>query len=357
MKRLARASLVLAFAMVTSGCALNEIGLEETDSDLFGTLNGSGASSAASAQESWVAGFQSNHPDVTVNYDPTGSGTGRAQFFEGAVAFAQSDSYFKDEELATESPNCVPGTGVWEIPVYISPIAVMFNLEGIKSLNMSAETVAKIFTREIVRWDDPEIAASNPGVNLPNLGITAVHRSDKSGTTGNFTDYLAQLAPDIWQAGKTEEWPAEYGGEGGNTTAGVISALQSTGTIGYADASRLGELGSVSLKVGENYEAYTPEGAAALIDVSEIVANRPNTSLAYSLKRDTQQSGVYPVALVTYLMGCNEYVNAATGALVREYASFINSSSGQLIAQEFAGSSPLSEATMAKNQAVIEAIR
>jgi phosphate transport system substrate-binding protein len=357
MKHLVRASLVLAISLATSGCALNEIGLEETDSELFGTLNGSGASSAASAQESWVAGFQSNHPDVTVNYDPTGSGTGRAQFFEGAVAFAQSDSYFKDEELILESPNCVPGAGVWEIPVYISPIAVMFNLDGVKTLNMSAETVAKIFTRQILRWDDPEIVASNPGVALPDLGITAVHRSDKSGTTGNFTDYLAQLAPQIWQAGKTEEWPAEYGGEGGNTTAGVISALQSKGTIGYADASRLGELGSIALKVGASYETYTPEGAAALIDVSEIVADRPATSLAYSLKRDTDISGVYPVALVTYLMGCNQYVNAATGALVREYASFINSTDGQLLAQEFAGSSPLSVATMAKNQVVIEAIR
>lgn len=357
MARLTKTALIAGLSLLLSGCALNEIGLPPTDSDLLGTLNGSGASSAAAAQESWVVGFQSLHPDVTINYDPTGSGTGRAQFFEGAVAFAQSDSYFKDDELALESPNCVPGTGTWELPVYISPIAVMFNLEGIQSLNMTPETVAKIFTRQILRWDDPEIAASNPGVALPNLGITAVHRSDKSGTTGNFTDYLAQLAPEIWAAGKTEEWPAEYGGEGGNTTAGVISALQSNGTIGYADASRLGDLGSVSLKVGESYEAFSPEGAAALIDVSPIVQGRPSSSLAYELNRKTDRAGVYPVALVTYLMGCNQYVNPTLGQLVREYASYINSEAGQLNSQEFAGSSPLSSSTREKNQAVIDQVK
>lgn len=311
----------------------------------------------ASAQESWVAGFQSLHPDVTINYDPTGSGTGRSQFFEGAVALAQSDSYFKDEELLMTSPNCKPGSELWEIPVYISPIAVMFNLDGIKSLNLNPETLAKIFTKQILRWNDSEIAASNPGVQLPDLGITAVHRSDKSGTTGNFTDYLDQLAPEIWEAGKTEEWPSQYGGEGGNTTAGVIAALQSNGTIGYADASRLGDLGAVSLKVGESYERYTPEAAAALIDASEIAQNRPETSLAYKLNRKTTQSGVYPVALVTYLMGCVEYENANTANLVREYANFINSPEGQAIAQEFAGSSPLTEATRLRNQQVIDRIR
>ena len=357
MAGLTKTALIAGLSFLLSGCALNEIGLPETDSDLVGTLNGSGASSAASAQESWVVGFQSLHPDVTINYDPTGSGTGRAQFFEGAVSFAQSDSFFKDDELALESPNCVPGTGSWEIPVYISPIVVMFNLEGIDSLNMSPETVAKIFTRQILRWDDPEIRESNPGVELPNLGITAVHRSDKSGTTGNFTDYLAQLAPQIWGAGKTEEWPSEYGGEGGNTTAGVISALQSPGTIGYADASRLGDLGAVSLKVGGSYEAFTPEGAAALIDVSALVEGRPGTSLAYELNRQTDQSGVYPVALVTYLMGCNQYQSPAVGALVREYANYINSETGQLTAQQFAGSSPISEATRVKNQAVIDQVK
>ncbi|MEY4408940.1 MAG: hypothetical protein RLZ65_926 [Actinomycetota bacterium] len=346
-----------AMVIALSGCAVNEMGLPETDSDLFGTLNGSGASSVASAQEAWVATFQSNNPDVTINYDPTGSGTGRSQFFEGAVSFAQSDSYFKDEELLLESPACVPGTGTWEIPVYISPIAVLFNLDGIKEIQLTPQTLAKIFTGQIKRWNDPQIASENPSLRLPDLGITAVHRSDKSGTTGNFTDYLAQLAPEIWQAGKTEEWPAEYGGEGGNTTAGVIAALQANGTIGYADASRQGELGAAALKVGTEFVRFTPERAAKLIDASELAEGRPATSLAYKLNRKTDDPEVYPVALVTYLMGCNVYQNAANGLLVKEYAAFINSKAGQLAAQEFAGSSPLSDATMAKNQLVIEAIK
>lgn len=357
MASLSRVILASAMVFTLAGCAVNEMGLPETDSDLFGTLNGSGASSVASAQEAWVATFQSLNPDVTINYDPTGSGTGRSQFFEGAVAFAQSDSYFKDEELALESSSCVPGTGSWEFPVYISPIAVLFNLEGTKEINLTPQTLARIFTGQIKRWDDPAIRAENPTLRLPDLGITAVHRSDKSGTTGNFTDYLAQLAPEIWQAGKTEEWPAEYGGEGGNTTAGVIAALQANGTIGYADASRQGDLGAAALKVGTEYVKFTPERAAKLIDASELVPDRPERSLAYKLNRKTDDPEVYPVALVTYLMGCNVYQNSALGLLVREYASFINSPEGQLAAQEFAGSSPISDTTREKNQLVIEGIK
>ncbi|MGA1713698.1 MAG: phosphate ABC transporter substrate-binding protein PstS, partial [bacterium] len=208
-------SLSLAATLTLAGCARNEMpGFNQFESDLSGTLNGSGASSMAAGMEAWIAYFQIRHPDVTINYDPTGSGTGRTQFQEGATLFTGSDSYWSEEELAGSFPNCAPGTLPWEFPVWIAPIAIMFNLPGITSLNMSAETVAGIFTGKIKRWDDPAIAIDNPRVDLPNLSITAVHRSDKSGTTGNFTDYLAKTASEIWTAGKTEQWPSEYPGEG-----------------------------------------------------------------------------------------------------------------------------------------------
>ena len=126
----------------TSGGATSETAVVET---LSGTLNGSGASSMAAGQEAWIAAFQIANPGVTVNYDPTGSGTGRAQFFEGATSFTGSDSYFKDEELAGEFPSCVPGTLPWEFPIWISPIAVIFNLDGISSLNMEGPTVAHTY--------------------------------------------------------------------------------------------------------------------------------------------------------------------------------------------------------------------
>ena len=167
------AALAGVSALVLSGCAANEAAVEQTSSaatettttvTLAGTLNGSGASSQGSAMEAWIAAFQTSNPDVTINYDPTGSGTGRAQFQEGATLFTGSDSYWKDEELAGAFPSCAPGTLPWEFPVYISPIAVIFNLDGIASLNMEPATVAGIFAGQITNWSDAAIKAANPGV-------------------------------------------------------------------------------------------------------------------------------------------------------------------------------------------------
>ena len=342
--------------LLLSGCAANE-GQQASDG-IAGTLNGSGASSMAAGQEAWIAGFQTANPDVTVNYDPTGSGTGRSQFIEGATGFTGSDSYWSDEELAGEFASCVPGTKPWEFPVWISPIAVVFNLDGITSLNMDANTIAGIFSGQITKWNDAAIASQNEGVTLPDVNITAVHRSDKSGTTGNFTDYLAKAAPTVWNAGSVEQWPAEYGGEGAQGTSGVISAISGgNGTIGYADASRAGELGVVSVLVGESYVAYSAAAAAAVVDASSLVPGRASYNLAYDIARDTTAAGVYPIVLVSYLMGCNEYADAEEAKLVKAYASYLISVEGQQIAAEAGGIAPISDDLRQKAQAIIDAIK
>ena len=214
--------------LLLTGCAVNEQpgwrpdsnGAESSDV-ITGTLNGSGASSMAAGQEAWIAAFQMENPGVTVNYDPTGSGTGRKQLMEGATSFTGSDSYFKEEELGGEFSSCAAGTLPWEFPIWISPIAVIFNLDGISSLNMDGATVAGIFAGDITKWNDAAIVATNPGVSLPDLAITAVHRSDESGTSKNFTDYLGAVAPDLWTVGAIEAWPAEYGGEGAQVNDGA----------------------------------------------------------------------------------------------------------------------------------------
>ncbi|MEK9599696.1 MAG: extracellular solute-binding protein, partial [Pontimonas sp.] len=97
--------------------------------------------------------------------------------------------------------SCVADAGIWQIPAYISPIAVIFNLDGIGSLNLDADTLAQIFTGQIGTWNDSAIANQNPGVDLPDLAITPVHRSDESGTTANFTDYMSKASPDYWLVG------------------------------------------------------------------------------------------------------------------------------------------------------------
>lgn len=377
MSKLAKlVALAGASTLVLAGCAANETDVAPTTTStdtssetaapvvLEGTLDGSGASSMASGQEAWVAAFQQLYPGVTINYNPTGSGTGRDQFEQGLTFFTGSDSSFKDEELATPHPNCSPADGpVFEFPIWISPIAVIFNLEGIQSLNMTADTVAGIFTGQITNWNDEAIAKDNPGVTLPDLAITAVHRSDESGTTGNFTDWLSKAAPNTWvlngeNAGDLEAWPAEFGGEGGQGTSGVIAAIGAgNGTIGYADASRAGDFGTVAIGVGSEFVPYSSEAAAKIVDVSPIKEGRPETTLAYDLARDTTESGVYPVVLISYLQGCMDYADDSKAELVKAYATFMVSEEGQNVAAAAAGNAPISQSLREKAQAIIDQIK
>jgi phosphate transport system substrate-binding protein len=143
---------------------------------LSGDLNGAGSSAQEAAMAAWKAGFQTANPNVTVNYDAVGSSGGREQFIAGGVDFAGSDSYFTTDELKSAAKTC--GGPAIEVPVYVSPIAIVYNLSGVTKLQLSPQTLAKIFTGKITTWNDPAIAADNPGVNLPSTAISPVHRSD-----------------------------------------------------------------------------------------------------------------------------------------------------------------------------------
>jgi phosphate transport system substrate-binding protein len=359
MSRLVKlAAIAGASALVLSGCAGAANEETPTESTLSGTISGSGASSMGSGQEAWIAEFQIANPGVTINYDPSGSGAGREAFTAGGVVFAGTDSYWKDEELALEFAACAPGTKPWEFPVWISPIAVIFNLEGVDSLNLDAATVAGIFAGQITMWNDDAIASQNADVDLPELAITAVHRSDDSGTTKNFTDYLSKTAETIWTVGAIETWPTEYGGEGAKGTSGVVDAVTAgNGTIGYADASKAGDLGTVAIKVGDGYVSFSPEAASKVIEASSLVEGRESYDLAYKIARDTTESGVYPIVLVSYLTGCNEYLDAEVATLVKAYASYIISEQGQATAASAGGVAPISNSLREKAQAIIDAIK
>ncbi len=356
LSRAARAAAVsLAGALALTSCTTETI----DDGEIRGTIIGAGSSAQQAAQEAWVVGFQTANVHATVEYDPIGSGGGRETFIGGGSQFAGSDRAFKVEEIAEDNfASCVPGTGILEIPAYISPIAVVFNLDGIDALNMDGATIAGIFAGTITTWNDEAIAAQNEGVELPDLPITAVHRADDSGTTANFTDYLAAVAPEVWTVGQIETWPIEYGGEAAPQTSGVIDAVTNgVGTIGYADASRAGELGIVSVKVGDQYVPYSPEAAAAIIDASPRAEGRGSTDLAIDIDRTSSAPNVYPIVLVSYLIGCNEYNEGERADVVKAYFSYLVSDEGQAFAAEYAGSTPISDALHAEAQAAIDAIK
>ena len=273
-----RRAVVPTAAALALGLSLSACGAgNETSSDtsnassgskLSGTLNGAGSSAQEAAQGAWTAGFQQANSGATVNYDPSGSGAGVEQFQAGAVNFAGSDAYLDDAGLASSKKVCGGKTAI-EVPDYISPIALVYNLSGVDKLQLSPDTAAKIFAGKITKWNDPAIKADNPDASLPGDSITAVHRSDDSGTTENFTDWLHQTAKSTWTNEAAETWPFKSG-EGANGTSGVIEAVKNgKGAIGYADASQAGDLGTASIKVGSAYVAPEADAAAKAADVSE----------------------------------------------------------------------------------------
>jgi phosphate transport system substrate-binding protein len=361
--RTAAVSAALAGTLALTACGASNEGGGTAEGEgggssaeqLSGSLVGAGASSQQSAMEAWQAGFEGEYPDVQFSYDPAGSGAGREQFINGSADFAGSDAALDDEELTAASERCAGGE-VFELPNYISPIAVLFNLEGVDELNLAPATIAGIFSGAITTWNDPAIAGDNPEATLPATAITPVHRADDSGTTDNFTDYLFQAAGDVWTSEPDGVWPLE-GGESAQGTSGVVEVVGSTvGAVTYADASRAGDLGVASVGVGTEFAAPTPEAAAAVVENSPAVEGRGEHDFAIEVNRLTEASGEYPIVLVSYHVGCIQYDEAEKAANVQAFMQYVISEDGQATAAENAGNAEISAALREQAQGAVDAI-
>lgn len=351
----------LTVVSLTACGASNESGSGEGGSGdapsagLTGVLKGAGATSQEKAQEAWTTAIQGANDGFEVQYQPVGSTDGRANFVSGAVAFAGTDSALTDEEgQLTEAKATCGGTEPIQIPAYVSPIAVAFNLPDIDSVQMSADTIAQVFDGKITNWSDiPDEQAD--GVELPDLDITPVHRSDDSGTTKNFTDYLGKAAPDSWPYEAEDAFPVD--GEAADGTSGVIQQVSSIeGAIGYADNSQVEGLGRVSVQVGEEFVAPSPEGAAKVLEVSPPAEGVSDVDMAVQLDRTTTESGAYPVVLLSYLVACQQYDDAEVEKNVKGYLEYIVSDEGQQVAADEAGSAPLGEETASRAQEIVAGI-
>ena len=353
-------ALFAAAALTLSACAANETanpGTGASGTAAASTLAGKGASSMSAAQQKWIADYQAAHSGVTINYSPDGSGAGREAFISGAVQYAGSDRPFKDEELGKDKfGECTAESNALNLPIYVSPIAVIFNVDGVEELKLDPDTLAGIFAGTITKWNDPKIAATNDGVTLPDASITAVHRSDDSGTTNNFTDSLNQAAPKVWTEAASDTFPTAFGGEAAKGTSAVVDAV-TTGknTIGYADASAAKDLGHAQLKVGEQWLSPTAEAAAKIVDDSEVLPGRAEHDLALKLNRVSKDA--YPAVLVSYALVCEIYKDANDAALVKGFIGYAASAEGQKAAAEAAGSAPLSSTMSAKVAAAIDSIK
>ena len=197
---------------------------------LSGTLNGSGSTFQTVYQQSAIAAFKSVQPNMTVNYGSGGSGKGRTDLASGVVNYAGSDSTIPASEQSS-----FKGTVLY-FPVVIGPITISYHLSNVPNLKLSAPVIAKIFDAKITTWNDLAITSLNPGVKLPSTKITVARRSDSSGTTQNFSEFLVKGAPGVWTLGSssTINWPSTS--VGGNGNGGVASIIKSTnGAVGYVD--------------------------------------------------------------------------------------------------------------------------
>ena len=283
------------------------------------TLNGSGSTLTLQFLQASIAAFKKVQPNVTVEYAGGGSGAGRTAFANQVVQYAGSDAPY----AATAQQPAGPFD---YIPTIVSPITVSYNVAGVKSLKLVADTIAGIFDGSITTWNDPAIKATNPGVNLPSTGIQICRRSDSSGTTQNFTTYLLDASPS-WKLGEgaTVNWPASSVGNNGSgavaqcvkTTAGAV------GYIDYADAKAAGlKFASVKNLSGAYIAPSVATATQALAGV------KLNPDLTYN-PINTKNKGGYPITSPTWLLVYQTQPNAAIGNAVKAFLTFIEDNSAK----------------------------
>lgn len=327
---------------------------------------GAGASSQKSAVEAWITGFNLIQPNAQISYDPSGSGAGVNTFLTGATIWAGSDAALQPQQIAQSKAVC-EGKTAFDIPVYISPIAVTYNLKdyGLDGknthINMSPDLIAKIFSGKVTKWNAPEIKAENPKLasKLPDLPITPIWRSDKSGTTKTFEKYLHAADPKLWPTEPVETWPYSGIGEGAQGTSGVIQTIsQAQGTIGYADAAQALGYGTVAVKVGNAYVPYSAAAAARTLDSSprDTTADQANR-VVLKVNYATQNPTDYPIVLVSYDVACPVYKSKQNAEFVRQWLTYVVSPEGQDLAASIAGSAPISDSLRAQVMRSIDVIK
>ena len=289
-----------------------------------GTLSGEGSSAQKNAIEQAIADYQATCTGATINYNPTGSGAGIKQFIAGQVDFAGSDSVLKTvaaagatgSEQANADKAC--GSPAWNMPMVTGPISVAYNLKGVDKLILTPAVTAKIFNGVITKWNDPAIAAINPGVTLPATDIKIFFRSDESGTTENFTKYLAAAAPTDWTATPGKKWTGK--GEGKEKSAGVANAVKATpGGITYAEWSyaKDNKLGIAQIDNGAGPVELT--GPAVGKAVSAATQTGTGNDLKLKLDYATKEAGAYPILLVTYEIVCSKGKDPAKAKLLSTF--------------------------------------
>jgi phosphate transport system substrate-binding protein len=277
-------------------------------------LQGAGATFPNPLYQKWLSEYGKLHPNVKIDYQSIGSGGGIKQLKEQTVDFGASDAPMKDEDLKS-----APGE-ILHIPTVLGAVVMTYNLQGISQpLKFSPEVIADIFLGKIKKWNDPKITADNAGVTLPASDITVVHRSDSSGTSAVFTDYLSKVSAE-WKekvgAGTSPSWPIGMGGKGNEGVTGQVKGTPNT--IGYVE---LAYAVQNKLPVGQVKNAsgsfITPSIDAVTAAAAASIANTPD-DLRVSIT-NAPGAQAYPISSYTYILVYKNQKDAAKGKALVDF--------------------------------------
>jgi phosphate transport system substrate-binding protein len=280
-------------------------------------LNGAGATFPYPIYSKWFSEYHKLHPDIQINYQPIGSGGGIRQVIAGTVDFGATDGPMTDDQLREAKIK------ILHVPTVLGADVPAYNIPGVtEELKFTPQVLAGIFLGKITNWNDKAIAAVNPGVSLPNQDIIVVHRSDGSGTTYIFTDYLAKVSPE-WQnqvgKGTSVKWPTGIGGKGNEGVAGSIRTLP--GSIGYVELIYAVQnniaYGSVRNSAGVFLKASLEGVTAAAASVKSMPADF-RVSITNAPGKDA-----YPISSFTWLLIPAQSKDPAKGKILADFLNWM----------------------------------
>jgi phosphate transport system substrate-binding protein len=314
------------------------------------TLNGAGATFPYPMYSKWFSKYHDAHPDIQFNYQSIGSGGGIRQVLAGTVDFGASDGPMSDEQLAQSK------TKILHVPTVLGAVVPAYNVSGVSGeLKFTPEALAGIFLGRITNWNDKAIANANPGVNFPkDEPIVVIHRSDGSGTTFIFTDYLSKVSSD-WQSqagkGTSVKWPVGLGGKGNEGVAGMIRQMQ--GSIGYIELIYAVQnkitYGTVRNAAGEYVKASLDSVTAAAASVKSMPADF-RVSITNAPGKDA-----YPISSFTWLLIPAQSKDAEKGKIIADFLSWMVDD-GQKMTAELTYA-PLPASVVTKVKAEIKQVR
>jgi phosphate transport system substrate-binding protein len=292
-------------------------------SSASGTINGAGSTFQTNLQQGAISAFKSVDPNITVNYSSVGSGTGRDDLAANTVLYAGSDSPIPSKDASQFKKT------VLYFPVQIGPIAIAYNVSGVSDLKLDATVLAGIFSGSITTWNDPAIKALNPSANLPSASINLEVRSDSSGTTQNFSQYLVDAAGSAWTLGTSSivSFPkSAHANDGGSAVAKAIKATSDS--IGYVDFSTATASGLTAASIKNSAGDYVaPSSASAAAAATHVT---PKANLTF-LTVDEPGATSYPITYQSWDLVYEDQPNANDVALLQAYLGYLLGAGQQLL--------------------------